>query len=355
MAFAVMAMGHANNNNSGSSGSSRSTSTPRYGSSGDYLPKVEVPITYTYLQALEEKDTLLQEATLADFRKQIAETLLVASETVRAFVDNYVRHESLAYKVELHARVSKAGKFGEWGDANAVDFNTLEHSVNIKYDSSFVQTIPKLECKIAIKSNDSTAQLFAIYVRIGMAFVDTQNRTLARQITISSTYVADDDFIFTLFGKNTAPSFADLNPLAIHDSDLLWICDVNMIKTLCRRVVAINNKREIIIHISVHRPAFVSLSGSSSEFNTNTVMGHLRQSLDAPFFFDAAEIEENTPTAIRKFESLSAFITWANDSRIKGHDDKAINLTRKYPHVITLATLLRVLDTIDDFSFTPQN
>jgi len=92
--------------------------------------------------------------------------------------------------------------------------------------------------------------------------------------------------------------------------------------------------------------------GETSEIRP--VTGSLRDHQNQNFLLEVRETGRRE-VYTKTFRTANEFIKWANNSHISNHKYEEIKLTQANPSLLTLATLLRVLDTIDDFSFTPQN
>jgi hypothetical protein len=306
---------------------------------------------YTYMKATEEIDgpLPLSYETKELCRKHMAEALFGVRETVQNFVAQYMTNEQLPYTVQFQARVhSDEGGWGAWIDPADVTFNKFNYQNVGGFDDAFASMLPALRYRISVKHEDN----HVFYVDVHFVSRVENNNGVVRQIVVSVSDVTDE-IRLALFGGRGTKSFQELNidTLPTWSTDtLLRMCDIAIIKHKFTDVILRTEERITIYFNTARKYNWMSI-GETHEIRP--VTGYLRDRQNQNFLrvIESGKREAYTKT----FSTANEFIEWANNSHISNHRDEEIKLTQANPSLLTLATLLRVLDTIDDFTFTPQN
>ena len=301
--------------------------------------------TYTYLLAEEERGRPLSDTAKIALRKQLAETLSGVGRTVQTYVEKYIATENLSYSVQPQARVHTKDGWGQWGDASAVNLDSLDHTPNPRFDADFTQTVPALQYRIGVTSSGEPAPLLRITVNIDL--VVANEHVVARQIRIGSDK-SDDAITLELFGQDGVMSFAALktHPPQILSTNpsLLRMCDTAIIKHMFKNA-ELDSNNNVFIRFDVEKDSSWPASLFSDNFESRTIRTRLRKSASDRYFLEATEMSNERDKKSRTFATATEFITWASNPRIK--DPKTIRLTKHNPDLLTLATLARVLDVLD--------
>ena len=324
---------------------------PRYIPSDLNWPKPERK-KYNYLRAKEEIEETLTDETRHAYRRQLAETLFAVSQTVETFVSQYIIDEKLdGYTVQLQARVYADDKWSKWTGADDVNFDSLGSMPSSKFDADYMQTVPLLEYRIVLTHGDNRP----LYITVDINLEEANEHVVVRQIEIGSN-MSDNEITIRLFGQHTVGSFAELKtqPPSISSPDtLLRMCDVAIIKGMFKD--ATQDGRTVFVNFDVQKDLMWPLHNMfNGTYENRTIFGRLRASTSDDFFLEAREMLDRNTKNTRTFETVAEFIAWASDSRIKNKASTTIQLTRDNPNLLTLATLARVLDVLDDKTFTAQ-
>jgi len=272
---------------------------------------------------------------------------LGVGRTVQAYAEKYVATERLGYTVQLQARAHTKDGWGQWGDASAVNLDSLDHMPNPRFDADFTQTVPALQYRIGvIKSGEPALPLLHIAVYIDL--VVANEHVVARQIRIGSDKSSDVAIALELFGRDGAMSFAALKarPPRILGTDpsLLRMCDTAIIKSAFKHAEPDSNGN-LFVRFDVEKDLSWPASLFGDAFESRTIRTRLRESASDGYFLQATEMSNERTEKSRTFATAREFIAWASGPRIK--DPKTVHLTKRNPDLLTLATLARALDALD--------
>jgi hypothetical protein len=317
-------------------------------------------IHYTCKLSTEEQE---KTATPDELRVALAHMLWPASEYILSYVSEYVSRESIDGIVTLEARRSNTSA---WTAPSDEMVTTCLHKNLLKADQEersirndgvvepeILKTIPALEYRIAVK-NDSDL-VFAIHVCVTLK--RSAYDAITRQITAA---VYNHGKLDSTWSERMHQFSNGRNPYSLlalpqaYSADLLWLCDYGVVQSVARLVTPNSSSRELVLYVDANLPG--NVYGSQNDISIIKINGKLRQSIDDPIFMHANEEISHKTKATKTFQTVSTFIDWAKRMDLQSNGwEHPVKLTRNNPNLLTTATLIRMLNMLDDFSFIPQS